>query len=1067
MSKRTLFIALGGTGQNVLSHLRRRLEYRFGTENPDHVRFLYVDTDSTNEAFAKFPQRSNRLVVGASKMRDCQQKDSDTAKRLRLDEWFDPDQRKRLTTQSFEGGVSGERMFGRLAFLASDNLGTLRSQVNADLRALRSGDDPQAGSLLHIIVVASAGGGTGSGCFLDMGYLTRLTVKELNIRPGTCVREGVVALAVPALVPAPQQARNSAALLCELDWFSEAQNAFKAVYAGGELDAALGREAPYDYTWLASPTQGDQNLANDPGTAIGRLEEKIADFLYLRLTGPDEIYSRMVDMRSNWVKVSRDRQGYPTAFLTFGVSLRQFPVGKAEREGYGKAARNFAAVWLKEAAPGERYLADSEAEKSRLRALYEQDLATLREMLGLPGGAEQDQDPRPPRDCDKDAVYQALTVTGPDLPSLESALRSRAAQGSASELFQYAGGDQVVTPSQPGYVKGTVRRNVKRLLDREKPESLANRTQEYFWNAAFDQQRGPRYALRLLREIRKALGLEDRFLDQVAASAGQGSAGGERTPAPGKEHARQDWLLWGWNKKVSAAEKGFVAADAGASAGANRQFEHCLVEAKRDIYRDLEDRLFGGGDLLQQRLERLTDYVIEWRKSALAEQGSSQSLAIAAAQNRTLVYPGAVIEERFSRIIPTVKPESLGALRAVAREETFGTDMPRSSDGRIDFAPFHPLEEQIGSALRSKEGGPSETLHGDSVVRLLSEAKQGQIQEEARTVVAESRPLLNLHLDAVGYGELLDTDPPAFPAATVSWYLVANSSIHQDSYLKFTGAAQQAAGQLAPGIGVKPEAPMLLIPDAQARLADPSTLAAFFIRCAFPTRIINGYDTAERERLLHPPDAPNIYTHFSQTGIGRVRPPHQLERAERMLLLGEALLATLPAGAYPRIILEGVNHVVEYQRDNNRVDRVPFSSLDFETAAFELATAHPDAVKALENRLRKMADDAMQRGRMADTIAQHIKSLHDMGKAQPGRYKPLDLGNVPYARAVTLLLEAADEMGISLDPRDNPLLLEWARLDEERNVWVCRDSSCEKVLGTEAPRWNAVCPNPECPNHRR
>jgi tubulin-like protein len=1047
MIRRSLIIALGGTGTNIVERLRDRFHMRFGTPEPEGVRFLYIDTDvNENQALRRYPDRSVALRVGAEKLRDCQQWQSATAENLRLDEWFDPELRQRLTNQNFEGGVGGVRMYGRLALLASDHLGSLMGKLETDANALRRSEDGRDPGPLHLFVVSSAGGGTGSGTFVDVGYLTNHVLRGLNIGGDDCIREGVLAVAVPSLVPAPKQARNSAAVLTELDHFSEAQNVFKARYAGSDLAPEIGREAPYDYTALVAPTQGDQVLHADPRVAIRRLEQKVGDYLFVRITGPGEIGARLRDLRTNWEEKPTDNHGYPTRFLTFGVGLRQFPAGICESIGYRSAVANFVQGWLKRSRSGERHLDESLISTDpALRQRWDQDLEELRRMLGLP--PEHVQGTKEPRDCHDDRIYRELIQTQQE--ALESALRSRSREGSVDDLFEYQGSSQPVSPGQRGYVKGTIVRNRERLLDPHESISLYNSLRSHFLNAAFDLGRGPRYALLLLRKTLEMLKQEEAFLDEVRQAAGVAGRSLSTDGADARKARRDPLLPPFYHDIVARRERGLathVSADY-----ANRLYDHCLAEAKGAIYAYLRDGLLEGGENLSHRLWLLIEYVEFWKGATDSTAGGDEELLGTLPPGT--VYPQELVRQKLQKLTPTVSPHSLAGLNRTVTDQTFLQGLPRIAEGGYDFGPFTSIETQIREALRATGKQPHESIHSESVIRLLSEAEGGATEAASRDMVTESRPLLNLRLDSVGYGELLDSQPPVFPAATHFWYFVSAEHLEPESHRRFMAQVKKEAQAIALPLRADREEPIQHIHSSEGSYA-----AALFLRGAFPTRVLNQYDPQGRLNLLYPPNAREMTTPFTQTGIRPPRPPQDIEEAQSLLLLGEALLANPQDSAtVPRITWGATEHIYHYPIDAHRTGSLSLDKMDFEAAAYKLATTEK-AMESLRREINLVAQDPIQRGEILKRIAGHVVKLQERLKAaRAGYYDGLDLAKLDYSRAIHRLMDGVRKRGLSLDPYIDPKDHRWATLTAEDRLWRC--NRCRFVLGTSMPALDGQCPN--------
>ena len=342
------------------------------------------------------------MTLALSTVTKCKDADSDFAKRIGLNQWMEKSRRDQLTPLS--SGANGVRTYGRLALLAGTDLGLLMTRIKTSINQLLANQPAAANAngapnapvtSLRVFVVASAGGGSGSGFFIDVGYLTRFLLPA----NGAWEQVGIVAVAPRTFALDENVARgrhqNSAALLDEMDHFTQQNTIFKVNYNGENLPELIGQDPPYQHCYLVSPMAGGGALRDSEAKSIEVMQQTMADMMFLRMTGPGEIGARQSDFAENFSNHSQDRQGYPNAFSTFGVTLRQFPAKKYFDESLGKAMMKMANQWLKPGAP-----------KEQLAALCEQEYADFQRGLGLP--AKNVQGRRRPRDKETDQAYLRL-----------------------------------------------------------------------------------------------------------------------------------------------------------------------------------------------------------------------------------------------------------------------------------------------------------------------------------------------------------------------------------------------------------------------------------------------------------------------------------------------------------------------------------------------------------------------------------------------------------------------------------------------------------------------------------
>lgn len=198
----TLFIGLGGTGAAILTALRRRILQRLWNrhrlESIDDFKvasFLYFDTFA-GQAKDQEARRSENdpedpiAPLVALQRADSIQAGLDPAKYLKknplrgtaeLDNyptvkaWLPAEE---LTAINLEEGAGQIRAMSRLLFF--DRFQELQGQVSSRLRLLRQNLSEQdqlrrlgleTTSKVNVKIIGSAAGGTGSGTFIDAGYL--------------------------------------------------------------------------------------------------------------------------------------------------------------------------------------------------------------------------------------------------------------------------------------------------------------------------------------------------------------------------------------------------------------------------------------------------------------------------------------------------------------------------------------------------------------------------------------------------------------------------------------------------------------------------------------------------------------------------------------------------------------------------------------------------------------------------------------------------------------------------------------------------------------------------------
>ena len=206
----TLFIALGGTGMKVNIRLRRRILNAIwgGNNQVQHisdfplVQFINFDLDSgevtqdgksvkTDVLAEQVAFTSEEKIIEPLHLSKYTHSIDELNRHREVAEWFPltPDKIKSLGIDPSKG--AGQiRALSRLYFF--DKYPTIRDKLRDKVARLLNNIGTQADKLkklgleidpgkIRIVITGSAAGGTGSGSFLDMGYLAKAILKENNI----------------------------------------------------------------------------------------------------------------------------------------------------------------------------------------------------------------------------------------------------------------------------------------------------------------------------------------------------------------------------------------------------------------------------------------------------------------------------------------------------------------------------------------------------------------------------------------------------------------------------------------------------------------------------------------------------------------------------------------------------------------------------------------------------------------------------------------------------------------------------------------------------------------------
>lgn len=200
MARPALVIGLGGTGQWVLTYLKKDLIETNQGKMPDNVKLLCFDTvqQITAETAASVSNEDKEVKVGSVRLipkvefihlggdvhqlskivaKDFETKEESKKELPHIGSWFRASEwLADLPTAQFRlsAGAGQLRQFGRVA-LFNDLRSAKKSEVwrRLDVSIGELSKNLQEKERLEIIVVGSFAGGTGSGLFIDMALLAR------------------------------------------------------------------------------------------------------------------------------------------------------------------------------------------------------------------------------------------------------------------------------------------------------------------------------------------------------------------------------------------------------------------------------------------------------------------------------------------------------------------------------------------------------------------------------------------------------------------------------------------------------------------------------------------------------------------------------------------------------------------------------------------------------------------------------------------------------------------------------------------------------------------------------
>jgi len=354
----TLFIALGGTGAQVLWRIRRRIMNTLWGAGGESIRlenltdfpfaeFLQIDLSSceteqgratkTDILANKIEFRENEKLIKKLDLTKYTKSDEELDIYPLIKEWF-PLSRKTINELNIdvEKGAGQIRSLSRLYFFDQyqsiksairTKADSLLDNVKSDNAQKRLGLKLQTGAL-KIVVIASTAGGTGSGSFLDLGYLVDWVGK-------TVATQGVatnLVLLLPSGFKGANLGRteaNTYAALMELETCMRQGSRYINRWAEGEVPRNLAN-SPYGDVYLIDTA----NLAGEKTGEITDIYDMVADALFEDFSTADFANrKRSISVNQNLHKVVPYEMGLPSgqygnmsvtfsrAYSSFGQSI--------------------------------------------------------------------------------------------------------------------------------------------------------------------------------------------------------------------------------------------------------------------------------------------------------------------------------------------------------------------------------------------------------------------------------------------------------------------------------------------------------------------------------------------------------------------------------------------------------------------------------------------------------------------------------------------------------------------------------------------------------------------------
>lgn len=359
MTRPAIIIGLGGSGQWVLTYVKKNLLESNKGKMPSNIRLLAFDT--MPEASVKKDSAARDISIGSVKLevnREFFGLSGNSAalgdqvvrgQAPHIGRWFDAEfyrQQNSPAIWDLASGAGQVRQFGRLAFFMKiDEI--VWNEIRKAYLDVKS--EVTKGNELEVIVVASFAGGTGAGMFVDTGIVCRslastvnnnLTIRGMFVLPRAFSQGGQL-----GLLESHTLARSFAAWR-ELDRFMNIgpdYGAPRVTYKPNDTNLAIQlKDTPFDQCYLVDSRRQSHSLENT-APEFG-VFPSLADFIStVTDVEAGTIYTLDVTNRAS---VAQAQMGKTVGYTALGTWTVRVPIYYALQEYAYSFAKELLDIWL-------------------------------------------------------------------------------------------------------------------------------------------------------------------------------------------------------------------------------------------------------------------------------------------------------------------------------------------------------------------------------------------------------------------------------------------------------------------------------------------------------------------------------------------------------------------------------------------------------------------------------------------------------------------------------------------------------------------------------------------------
>jgi len=345
-ARRTLLIGLGSTGAMVCNQILERALWTYDTpENIPWLRSIVLETAKIPAQYAlNNYAKSHHLSIAVNDYADLVANPATYKDKLDFSTWQIP--QVMGNQDAITDGANNTRSLGRLAVLFESNFSEIDTLIRSELDHLKQINADNASEVfsvpygeavkvslppeLYVYVVGTLCGGTASGSFIDIGYFLEYLQSTHNYPIRST---GLFTL------PSTQETdtlltANAYSALVELNHFSSPQSRYSVQYStspGNKWVAPIGLR-PYRFLYL---------LQSRGATKIEKAQmiTATADYIYSDVVGSTALTRDAARTNISSLFSSPDFYGATQKYMTFGLSVLEFPYAKVAKACSVRLAR--------------------------------------------------------------------------------------------------------------------------------------------------------------------------------------------------------------------------------------------------------------------------------------------------------------------------------------------------------------------------------------------------------------------------------------------------------------------------------------------------------------------------------------------------------------------------------------------------------------------------------------------------------------------------------------------------------------------------------------------------------